>query len=400
MCSSSRNILVLLLFVGSLGSSAGINAQSDFREGYIIIKDLDTIHGQIAYRGDRRNAEACVFRCAPDFEIHEYKPFEIIAYRFNDNKYYISKSFELEGIRYEKFVEYLVDGTEELYYYKNRKGKYYLLEMKSQAPVVVSKELFETKYSEQFTNDREDIWFRETPPRTRLIMGAHTGIIFSQFHIEGNSEHSGSYSRNFDNMTIGLSLGMQFPRMSERIEFVLSSEYGKVNYTGIIEDFAETEKRWYYVHLRSGIVKNSFSAKYLFPTGRIQPIVEIGGIYQFLISPENSGTIEVYSTGNSWQEDFNIVPIPKTSLGFRTGTGVNYKPRKHLQVLLQLGFEYLHGTMNINVAPNNPQSTNVITINRNFDFYLRSGIKLYFPSAPFPYSYDPPPRHQIPAKIF
>ena len=99
-----------------------IYAQSNYRPGFIITLQKDTVYGVIDYRSDKINATRCVF--LPQDNSGDkpitYHPFDILGYRFTDDgKYYVSKNVELQyGIPKPVFLEYLLQGMKSLYYYE------------------------------------------------------------------------------------------------------------------------------------------------------------------------------------------------------------------------------------------------------------------------------------------
>ena len=96
-------------------------AQNNYRPGFIITVQKDTIYGEIDYRTDKMNAKRCVFQSqGNDTEPVTYHPFEILGYRFTDDgKYYVSKNIELKyGVSTPVFLEYLLQGMKSLYYYE------------------------------------------------------------------------------------------------------------------------------------------------------------------------------------------------------------------------------------------------------------------------------------------
>lgn len=122
-------------------------SQSDYREAYIITTENDTVKGFIDYNSNL-NYE-CKFKRTPESEMEVFKPFEIISYRFTDDKYFVSKSVELrksytkisqlefpngntDGVitsskytddgKYNQnvFLEFLVEGELKLYYLMDR----------------------------------------------------------------------------------------------------------------------------------------------------------------------------------------------------------------------------------------------------------------------------------------
>lgn len=97
------------------------SAQTNFRPGFIITLQKDTVYGQIDFRTDQMNAKRCTFKMNEEAEPQTYHPFEILGYRFTDDgKYYISKSVKLKSTDVPKpvFLECLFQGMKSLYYYE------------------------------------------------------------------------------------------------------------------------------------------------------------------------------------------------------------------------------------------------------------------------------------------
>ena len=96
-------------------------SQNNYRPGFIITLQKDTLYGEIDYRTDIMNSKRCIFRSLDNGEKPlTYHPFEILGYRFTDDgKYYVSRNIELEyGIPQAVFLEYLLQGIKSLYYYE------------------------------------------------------------------------------------------------------------------------------------------------------------------------------------------------------------------------------------------------------------------------------------------
>lgn len=111
-----------LILSGLLISTGILNAQTDFRSGYIIKTIGDTIFGQIDYRGDLLMSNICKFK--RDNVIIEYSPNDIKAYRFIDSKFYISREINHKNV----FLEYLIKGKVNIYFMHDEKGDHYYLE--------------------------------------------------------------------------------------------------------------------------------------------------------------------------------------------------------------------------------------------------------------------------------
>ena len=115
--------LTRLILFGLFLSIGFLNAQNDFRPGYIIINTGDTLYGEIDYRGDLLMSSICKFKSI-DTAINKYSPNDIIAFRFIDSKLYISKKVKSRRI----FLEYLIKGNISIYYMRDKNGDHYFMD--------------------------------------------------------------------------------------------------------------------------------------------------------------------------------------------------------------------------------------------------------------------------------
>jgi len=117
-------ILIFAFFTSSFWAQI-----DNFKGGYIITNQGDTVFGQIDLRTDITNQEQCTFRKTEGEKPVIYRPFEIQGYRFTDDgKYYVSKNIEIKGDKIDAFVEYLVKGMMNLYYYACKDNSYFFPE--------------------------------------------------------------------------------------------------------------------------------------------------------------------------------------------------------------------------------------------------------------------------------
>jgi hypothetical protein len=112
-----------LILLGLLISAGILNAQTDFKPGYIIKTIGDTILGQIDSRGDLLMGRLCKFKDANN-TIKEYSPDDIVAFRFYGSKFYVSKEINNKKL----FLEYLVNGELNIYYRRDEIGDHYYLD--------------------------------------------------------------------------------------------------------------------------------------------------------------------------------------------------------------------------------------------------------------------------------
>ena len=120
----SNYMKIKLLLLGLLFTAELANAQTDFRSGYVINLNKDTLIGEIDYRGDILMGEVCRFRVNETGKEVKYSPSDIIAYRFNEGKYFVSKELNGKNI----FLEFLIKGQINIYYHRDVTGDHYFLE--------------------------------------------------------------------------------------------------------------------------------------------------------------------------------------------------------------------------------------------------------------------------------
>jgi len=106
-----KKILIYLLFILSN------HLYSQFREGYIITHDNDTIHGNIAYEGAILNSQICRFKLDNKSEIKIYNPRDISSYRFINGKYFITRKVKIVDKEVFVFLDLLIKGDVSIYSY-------------------------------------------------------------------------------------------------------------------------------------------------------------------------------------------------------------------------------------------------------------------------------------------
>jgi len=112
-----------LFLIGLFFTSSLINAQSDFRAGYILKNLTDTLFGEIDYRGDILMSTKCRFRDSNE-NFTEYLPNDLFGFGFSDSKYYVSNEVKFKNV----FLECLVKGKVNIYYMRDENGNHYFIE--------------------------------------------------------------------------------------------------------------------------------------------------------------------------------------------------------------------------------------------------------------------------------
>jgi len=92
-----------------LAISTTIRAQ-DFRSGFVITNDGDSLTGFVANRSPKKNARECIFRTSKAGSATHYTPADIKSYGIVGYKRFQSKEISVDGKKQQLFIELLVQG--------------------------------------------------------------------------------------------------------------------------------------------------------------------------------------------------------------------------------------------------------------------------------------------------
>jgi hypothetical protein len=103
-------------------------AQDNYRKGYIITNENDTIYGLLQNRSSKQAGRQCNFKQNEEAETSSYLPGQIIGYRFDEGKYYISKIITQYGQEQTVFLEFLIKGKANFYALNDNEGSRFFIE--------------------------------------------------------------------------------------------------------------------------------------------------------------------------------------------------------------------------------------------------------------------------------
>ncbi|MDD5185383.1 MAG: hypothetical protein PHS84_09005 [Paludibacter sp.] len=115
-----RLILILIAFFVIVV----LKAQTDFRPGYILKNEKDTLFGEVDYQNDISLSKICSYRASSTDTVHHYYPGQIFGFRFNDSKFFISKMVDGNDV----FLEFLIKGKFNVYYLKKGIDSHYFFD--------------------------------------------------------------------------------------------------------------------------------------------------------------------------------------------------------------------------------------------------------------------------------
>jgi len=363
------NLLLLFFFC-----IPDLIAQTDFRPGYVITNENDTLKGMIDYRGDSRNSQICVYKENETSASKEYLPGKIKGYRFLESKYYVSKNILVEGVKKDLFLEFLVNGIANLYYYRefNDNPHYFiekrdgqLFELKNTEGLIEKNfvhyshekkeyigllkyafadcpQLFETidnttldtkslvnitkKYHNYVCNDEKCIIYEKRLPVIKLRFAPYLSMNATSFNFI-NSNHLNYYYQEVKYQitsypSIGIRMNTSLPQTSEKLSFQVSAEIGR-NY--IYGNGNYPENTFNEFHLHNTFLTGKGGFKYTYPTGKLRPTMMIGANMIMLLDKEGKRMQDANYNGTIYASEYEEKNLIADRLyGYNLDLGIDY----------------------------------------------------------------------------
>jgi len=278
--------------------------QGNFKPGYIIDLNQDTIQGEIKSGSESHNAQVCEFRTGSDAEASEYRPGEIQAYRFTNGKYYVTMEVEENGLKKKVFIEYLVNGIADLYYLREQNSEQYYIGKEGEDPLAISdirmlKAAFSDCYEIQASLDKATlshnslismtekyhdyvcdgevcINYAREASRLRLHVMPYAGYSMSTMRFRGDDLFQLFDFEPGKAPVFGVILDVGSNRLGDHVSFQLGTEFSNKSYTGYGERTLYAGDYFTYdVHLNAPFLSFRFGTRYAFSGSRVRP--SLGG---------------------------------------------------------------------------------------------------------------------------
>ena len=173
----------------------------NFRPGFIITNEQDTISGWIDFRSDARNMAVCNFKLCENCEVTTFLPGEIFGYRFyNEGKFYVSREIVIRGEPRTVFLEFMVQGMMNLFYYVDTSSalgevEYFFFEDQSGRMFPISR-----RPDERITGTtiHQDLRFR---PAIRSLFREHESIVNQADRLEFSQRAMIDIARQYHDLT-------------------------------------------------------------------------------------------------------------------------------------------------------------------------------------------------------
>lgn len=126
-------LLSLLIFIPVILSAAN----KEWKPGYIVTTQNDTIRGYLAYRASMDDQQTCLFKKNPQSPEIFYTPQDLRSYRYDDGLYFQSRQVNTPHLKGNFFIECLLKGVISLYSAQIEYSKE-MESLKSFSPVVTA----------------------------------------------------------------------------------------------------------------------------------------------------------------------------------------------------------------------------------------------------------------------
>lgn len=390
---SMRILYCLLFFFIFIG---GLSAQRNYRSGYIITNDNDSIIGLIDFRTDLKNGESCRFKKSLVSEEQLFYPADIAKYKFVDEgKYYISHEVEINKISKKVFLEYLLQGVMDLYYYHDQESglEYYFFQDKDTGRMIPitkrSDEIVDYKYKRDMRYRSLLLYlFRDQPTMKKTIekssfrrgnfvkiaeeyhnltcstgepcivfmndykrqffkvtFSAYTGVQFIHSSLKNEASDRYALKPNLLNPfkslypMIGGQIDVSNPRWSRWVSLQADLSLSAI---GGSNDYSWRNSLYYKYKFNAMMANGNLDVKYTIPLdSKFKPSIQGGFSYILLFA--TSGTLyeESYRSLNEpvRVEHKDYFLLDNSHLGFNLSAGVSYSLANDKEISLGIMYE-------------------------------------------------------------
>jgi hypothetical protein len=329
---------LLSLFLLSLVSAALYS--QDFRKGFIITPQNDTLRGYVSYREALRAHRVCSFKATSNHDVVKYEPTQLKGYGFDDNANFISKLAEVRDSVYEQvFLEVLVSGKVTLYKYdyfyflekddgklhrlivkevaRERDGTTYIGKSTHHIGVVKvmlgdcealrpSLEKFELnektisrfvgRYNQCFGGTA--VVYKEKKSWFKAEIGILGGVSLSTLEVTSENDWNDYLTSPYHKSTApvgGVSFLLSSPRLNERFGFLGEAQFVKSSYYSFSQIGSGSSIQRNYISITVSQVRIPIAVRYTFTGKKISPFVDAG--FSTILNTRSSGstTSELYS---------------------------------------------------------------------------------------------------------
>lgn len=377
------SVLLFFFFI-----SFQVQGQASFLPGYVLTNNNDTLKGYVDFRNNDKNSKKCAFKLNETDDVVTYSPGEIKEYRMIDGKYFVSKELKSNDTKEKFFMEYMVNGITDLYYFWNE-GPHYLIEKSNgeifeltndeklviidgkehlhkthfytgllkvvfqdcpQIYPMIDKATLENhsliqltkKYHEYVCDDEKCITYENTLPFLRLRIALVISAAYSIFKIDNVQEFPASYEPTVI-PSAGLVLKFTFPKWNDKFALLVRNEFGVAQFNKNDEPLILNTPAIRESSVSISEIKTTLSFKYTFPQGKIKPAFQAGYCNNSYLKLDAKSHAEATYNGNTRIYDYSEGPFVKNLKGALVGVGCEFKVIKNRTAFIDLLYYYSIG---------------------------------------------------------
>jgi hypothetical protein len=369
---SLLNLGILLIFL-----STACFGQNDFRPGFIISNDHDTIQGYINLKSNITNCKSCEFRKDINGDTKQFLPDEIYGYRITDYKFYVSRQIEINDTKKDVFVEYLFMGRVDLFYYVDFDDDYYFISkdgvlyplQNNKIQVTINNNVYE-KRSNRYVGTLKML-FSDSPetlkevdkvsfgykPLINISKTYHNNVCKSQecsdftkstkikIILEPFAGYYNSWNKDLQDVTLsssGLYYGLNFRFLPFKVHstwsFFAGLAYSSQSYHHEYPPTLLTNNAVTRYESKINLIQVPLGLQYTFPVKSLQPYVSLSYMSVFL----PNSTISYENLISDVSQGVYTFKYRVYQSGLSLDLGLKYKLRKDNYLFIQNKIEYSH----------------------------------------------------------
>jgi len=362
-------------------------SQSNFKAGYIISNKNDTIYGFIDFRTDHMNTSLCKFKIHENEAAEIYHPGDIAGFRFEEEgKFYVTRTIEIDSLKKTVFLEFLLQGMLNLYYYPEGAG-YYFFENSDGTMISITKKEdmtteehkvyadvrykgvlryvfkddlplaakakraeFDHRSMIEFTKEYHDemctsadrcIIFENDYKKefTKYDFTAYTGVELNRLKLNYMNPNVNTYF--FSDMysvspVIGIEMDISSPQLLKSLSLTFNACGSKIAGG---TDYSTTTDTYYQYEFNGTKSEVGIGLKYTYDKGRFRPTLEFGATdcnYFSLKSTYQKTSMDNNQVVETTLLNENTILPRNNSSGYMAGVGIDYQIKNDHFIVVRL----------------------------------------------------------------
>jgi hypothetical protein len=353
----------------------------DFRPGFIIKSNGDSLAGLVDNRSNKMNSRTCYFKPSRKSQKIKYLPNELKGYGLIDYKYYEAKNIPItKNQREYVFVEVLLKGKASLYRYGEifymEKDSLFILPKESIKEVVINDTRYfkrdrmyanilnyllkdcnlnadKIKYEQRslvnlFQNYNRctgapGFVYKTQKRWTKIDTRVFTGIDQASIRLNGFDDYT---FRKSVSVPFGVGFDFSSPRLSDKSSFVLEAWYSKTlfqGYSEVVDEFTTIRND---LILNTTFLKVPCGFRYNFSHDSFTPYIKAGFVLSFPLNASGRIVSETELSGVVTTERYDAVFAKKEQTGIWASAGCIRRINQFLSGFLEVRFEENNGFVN------------------------------------------------------